>query len=105
MPPMRRAAAGEIPIKCLQHRAHAQLPKPTPRSAATDLTLLPEIVEVIAAPEPAVEAATAPAPVVVETHRTKPEPAEAAADAQDETALAPEDEFSDDLPPVLTDED
>ena len=81
-----------------------KLPKPTPRSAATDLTLLPEIVEVIAAPEPAVEAATAPAPVVVETHRTKPEPAEAAADAQDETALAPEDEFSDDLPPV-TDED
>ena len=66
---------------------------------------LPEIVEVIAAPEPAAEAATAPAPVVVETHRTEPEPAEAAADAQYETALAPEDEFSDDLPPVLTDED
>ena len=82
-----------------------KLPKPTPRSAAADLTLLPEIVEVLAEPEPAVEAATAPAPVVVETHRTEPGPAEAAADAQDETALAPEDEFSDDLPPVLTDED
>ena len=80
-----------------------KLPKPTPRSAAADLTLLPEIVEVLAEPEPAVEAATAPAPVVVETHRTEPGPAEAAA-ARDETALAPEDEFSDDLP-VLTDED
>ena len=55
-------------------------------------------------PEPPVEAATALAPVW--SRRTAPSlnPLKAA-DAQDETALAPEDEFSDDLPPVLTDED
>ena len=57
-----------------QPMPRTKLPKPTPRSAAADLTLLPEIVEVLAEPEPAVEAATAPAPVVVETRTERLDP-------------------------------